>query len=264
MIKIFRSSSIGVSLIQLISTVVGVVGLFYFPLGYIEFISILIFYFLYCGIGIGLIYHRFFSHKVFEFKNSVLKFFFILVSILAGRGSPIGWVHVHREHHGFSDTDKDPHSPKFKGFRIFFPHLLSLGENFNIRLVKDLLTKDQRWINNFYFLINFAYVLILYAISSWALVFIWAIPIALTAWMMSFSTYFNHTSGYQNFETKDNSKNNWFFGYLMFGEGWHNNHHKYPKEASTRIKFWELDIIGSVILFLEKLSLIKLNIKQET
>lgn len=263
MTTLFRSSSLGVSLIQFISTVVGLFGIFYFSIGYIEVLSILLFYFLYCGIGIGLMYHRYFSHKVFEFKSPVIEFLFTAISILSGRGSPIGWVHVHREHHGFSDTDKDPHSPKFKGIKIFFPHLLSLGENFNIRLVKDLLTKEQRWINNFYLLINFVYALILCIISPWALIFLWAIPISLTAWMMSFSTYLNHTNGYQNFETNDHSKNNWFFGYTMFGEGWHNNHHKYPREATTKVKFWELDIIGAVILFLEKISLIKLNIKQE-
>lgn len=257
--KIFRSSSLGVSLIQFLSSIIGLIGIFYFPIGYAELLSIFIFYFLYCGVGIGLMYHRYFSHKVFEFKNRILKFCFIMISILAGRGSPIGWVHVHREHHGFSDTEKDPHSPRYKKFKIFFPHLLSLGENFNIRLVKDLLTKEHRLINNFYFLINLIYAVILYAIDPWFLIFIWAVPIALTAWMMSLSTYFNHTHGYQNFNTNDDSKNNWFFGYFMFGEGWHNNHHKHPTALVNTVRSWEFDLIGKLVLVLEKLSLVKLN-----
>lgn len=249
---IFRSSALAVSIIQLISTAVAAAGIYFYNFGLTEILTVGVFYFVYCGVGIGMMYHRYFSHKSFEFKNKYVQLFCIGCSILAGRGSPIGWVHVHREHHAFSDTERDPHSPKYKGWKIFFPHLLNLGENFNIKLVKDLLSKPHRIINNYYILFVLAYVIILGLISPWLIVFVWALPVALTAWMMDISTILNHTAGYRNFDTADNSRNNPVFGYLMFGEGWHNNHHKYAANISNKVQWWEFDLIGLFIRFVKK------------
>ena len=36
--------------------------------------------------------------------------------VLTGAKSPLGWAAAHRAHHQYSDTEKDPHSPKHKGF----------------------------------------------------------------------------------------------------------------------------------------------------
>lgn len=250
--KIFRSSALAVSFIQLTSTALAIAGIYFYGFGIVEIFTACFFYFIYCGLGIGMMYHRYFSHKSFEFKNRYVKNLFILFSLLAGRGSPIGWVHVHREHHAFSDTDRDPHSPKYKSWRILFPHLLHLGENFNIKLVKDLLSKSHRQINNYYMLIVLTYVVVLSLINPWLTIFVWAVPVALTAWMMDISTISNHTLGYTNFATSDNSKNNPVFGYLMFGEGWHNNHHKHAASVSNKVRWWEFDLISVVIHFVKK------------
>lgn len=250
--NLFRSSALSVSFIQIVSTILAISGIFFYGVGLEEALTIFLFYFLYCGIGIGMMYHRYFSHKSFEFKNKYVQLFCIACSLLAGRGSPIGWVHVHREHHAFSDTEKDPHSPKYKGWKILFPHLLNLGENFNIKLVKDLLSKPHRAINNYYMLIILAYVILLGLINPWLVIFVWAAPVALTAWMMDISTISNHTFGYTNFPTQDNSRNNFIFGYAMFGEGWHNNHHKHAANISNKVQWWEFDLIGLVIRFVKK------------
>ena len=42
-----------------------------------------------------------------------------------------------------------------------------------------------------------------------------------------------HLWGYRNYETDDNSRNNWFVGLLAHGEGWHNNHHAEQVSAHT-------------------------------
>jgi stearoyl-CoA desaturase (delta-9 desaturase) len=57
----------------------------------------------------------------------------------------------------------------------------------------------------------------------------------------------SHTYGYRNFETKDSSKNNWFISLILWGEGWHNNHHRNPGNFTTKIKYWEVDPIGYCI-----------------
>jgi stearoyl-CoA desaturase (delta-9 desaturase) len=225
----------------------------------VDLFVILLFYFVYCGIGIGMMYHRYFSHHSFSFKHKFVEKIFTLISALAGRGSPLGWVYVHRLHHAFSDTEKDPHSPFFAKFRIFYPSLLGLVKEFNVKIVKDMLSKFHRKLNNYYVLFILSFTIVLSLIDVKLLFICWIIPVSITAWMMSFSTFLNHYWGYTNHETRDNSRNNLFFGYLMFGEGWHNNHHKFPNSYTTKEKWWELDITSIFLKIMEKLNLIQIK-----
>lgn len=240
----FKSSSSNVLLIQLCSLAVSVLGIYNYTLGVGELTTVLIFYFLYCGIGVGMMLHRYYSHKSFTFRSAIVQKLFTAITVLAGRGSPIGWVYVHREHHAYSDTDKDPHAPN--SLSMLLPHITKV-EKVNLRLVKDLLDKENIFINDWYMLIHIVFVTALTIVNPWLTVFVWAIPVFVTATMMDVSTYYNHMLGYKNFDSRDNSKNNWIFGYSMFGEGWHNNHHSNPKEITTKIKWWEFDPISWII-----------------
>jgi stearoyl-CoA desaturase (delta-9 desaturase) len=40
-----------------------------------------------------------------------------------------------------------------------------------------------------------------------------------------------HIFGKREFATNDQSHNEWIVGLLAFGEGWHNNHHAFPRSA---------------------------------
>jgi len=51
-----------------------------------------------------------------------------------------------------------------------------------------------------------------------------------------------HGWGTRRYDTKDDSRNNWWIALLTFGEGWHNNHHRYPSSARQGFFWWELDI----------------------
>jgi fatty-acid desaturase len=66
-----------------------------------------------------------------------------------------------------------------------------------------------------------------------------------------------HVWGYQNYETTDDSRNNWWVALLTYGEGWHNNHHAYPRMAPHGHKWWEFDVTWITIRVLEKLGLVK-------
>jgi stearoyl-CoA desaturase (delta-9 desaturase) len=248
---IFKSSPWTISILQFIALVLSFIGIYVYDIGFIESITIFIFYFLYCGLGIGMMLHRYFSHRSFEISNKFLKIFLTSLAIFAGRGSPIGWVYIHRLHHGHADTNLDPHSPSHRGFKIFFPFLLKL-DSINLRIVKDLLTTQHQFIDKWYLLFHIVFVSILFLLSPWLVFFVWALPISITNLAMDTSTIVNHIVGYRNFQTNDNSKNNLFFGYCTFGEGWHNNHHKYPQSATTQVRFWEIDVIGLFIKLLDK------------
>jgi len=42
---------------------------------------------------------------------------------------------------------------------------------------------------------------------------------------------------------------------LAFGEGWHNNHHAFPKSARHGLRWWQLDMSYLVIRALESFGL---------
>ena len=198
--------------------------------------------------------HRYFSHKSFEFKNDILKWFFTLLSVLSGRGSPLGWSYLHRKHHVYSDTEKDPHSPKYLGYKIFgFGHYKKQEEEpMQIFLVKDLMTKEQLFIHKWYMAIVLSFVFALAIINLELLYFIWILPAFLVHISQTNFNYFGHTTGYRNFVTKDDSRNNiWLFPFIL-GEAWHNNHHANPKDCSTQVKDKEYDPVMTIISIVKK------------
>jgi fatty-acid desaturase len=52
-----------------------------------------------------------------------------------------------------------------------------------------------------------------------------------------------HAFGYQNYDTGDYSRNNFFVALITSGEGWHNNHHAEPGSACNQRQWWEIDLV---------------------
>jgi stearoyl-CoA desaturase (delta-9 desaturase) len=64
-----------------------------------------------------------------------------------------------------------------------------------------------------------------------------------------------HLWGYQNYDTGERSRNNWFVALIAAGEGWHNNHHAQPRSAKHGHRWFELDLTYATIRLLEKMGL---------
>jgi stearoyl-CoA desaturase (delta-9 desaturase) len=64
-----------------------------------------------------------------------------------------------------------------------------------------------------------------------------------------------HTFGHRAFETTDRSHNQWMVGLLALGEGWHNNHHAFPRSAVHGLDRWQLDLSATLITTFERLGL---------
>ena len=71
--------------------------------------------------------------------------------------------------------------------------------------------------------------------------------------------WFAHKFGYVNFKVNDTEKNLLPLDILMFGESYHNNHHKLGGRANFGVKWWELDPAYPIILFFNALGIIKLK-----
>jgi fatty-acid desaturase len=73
-------------------------------------------------------------------------------------------------------------------------------------------------------------------------------------WMVNSLTHF---WGSRRFDTRDDSRNNWFVALLSFGEGWHNNHHADPTSARHGLAWYEIDMSWLAIRSLETVGLVK-------
>lgn len=250
--RYLTASAATLSFIQLFSVIASAWAFYRYDITFVEITLIVFGYFLYSGIGISLMMHRYWTHKSFEFKHPFLEFIFTYIAVVAGRGSPIGWVYVHRLHHAFSDTSKDPHDPKTVGWRIFFPHLIKYGETIDKKIIKDLFNKEHLTINKYYLLYVLGWSLFLLLLNPVLFFFFYAVPVMLTFIGLDLFVFLTHKYGYRNFASRDDSKNNWFISLILWGEGWHNNHHHDPKNFTTKVKSWEYDPLGYFIKFIKK------------
>ena len=248
----FSASTKSVSLIQYLTIILSVGGIFFFNFTLENYLTLLIFYFLYSGIGVSMMLHRYYSHKSFDFKYPIVKWLFTWFSIVSGRGSMIGWVYIHRLHHTFSDTETDPHYSVNGLKEILFPSYDKFIKKVNLRLVKDMLSKENIFIDKHYLLLLFVWVILLGLVGIEFLYFAWILPVSVTHLTFNTFLYSGHKLGYRNYQTRDNSKNSYLYALLLWGEGWHNNHHNNPGKWKLTEKWWELDVVGQVIEFVKK------------
>jgi stearoyl-CoA desaturase (delta-9 desaturase) len=83
-------------------------------------------------------------------------------------------------------------------------------------------------------------------------VFVRLVFVLHSTWLVNSAS---HMWGYRNYETTDDSRNNWWVALLTYGEGWHNNHHAYPRMALHGHRWWELDLTFRTIRLMQRLGL---------
>ncbi|MDP6556678.1 MAG: acyl-CoA desaturase [Pirellulaceae bacterium] len=210
----------------------------------------------FCGsIGVCLGYHRLLTHGAFK-VHKVTRWVIAFLGSLSGEGQAIDWVANHRKHHAHSDHDGDPHTPLDGGV---WAHTLWMcwsirGEQYEKhvnRWAPDLARDPvMRWIGYMFLPAHILSGIALLGVGYWmgggmmaASMLVWGLFVRLiivlhVTW---FVNSWSHMWGYRNYETTDNSRNNWLVALLAFGEGWHNNHHAYPRMASQGHKWWEID-----------------------
>lgn len=204
-------------------------------------------YFCYSCLGMAIGVHRALTHKAFKLARPV-EILFSVFGALGGTGSPLGWIANHRTHHAEADTEGDPHSPEHMGWSLLWKGARTDMQWWRVR---DILRDPvQRFLHRYYTLVLGAWGLFLLAIDPWALAFGLLIPASLQITVTNLSSILGHGHGYRNYETKDESTNNWLIAILAWGEGWHNNHHARPSHWTLRRKIWEFDPSAWVIRLL--------------
>lgn len=219
--------------------------------------------------------HRYAAHQVFTMSKRTEKITFLLTWLCQGPSylSAYGYGIMHRMHHAYTDTDKDPHSPKYDG-NMF--SMMWKTKNIYQDINNQRITVDQKFMKNVPQWKNFDR----FASSrssriTWGVVYFLLFLTFTTAWwqwlllpvlyLMApihgvIINWFGHIYGYINFKTTDTSKNLFRFDFLMMGEGYHNNHHKYSSRANFGgVNWYEVDVTYVIMRILNKIGIIKLK-----
>lgn len=229
------------------------------------------------GMGITIGFHRLLAHRSFE-TYRWMRVFWMAMGALSVEGSPLVWCTVHRRHHEHSDKTGDPHSPNLHGNGIvntlrglwhaqigwLFTGHWSYPEL--DRYVPDLLEdKMLVSVDRAYYLWVLLSLSIPTAIGGLAtmngsgalLGLLWGglVRIFITHHITWSINSVCHVFGRREFQSHDNSRNNFICGVLGIGEGWHNNHHAFPTSARHGLRWWQLDLSWLVIQAMERTGL---------
>jgi stearoyl-CoA desaturase (delta-9 desaturase) len=249
--KMFESNSETLNKIQSFTFLSVIAGFFYFDFTILNIGLTVISFYVYSIFGLSMTMHRYYTHKSFE-MHPILHWIFTFIAILTGRGSPLGWVYIHRLHHAFSDSNKDPHGPAATGFKLFGFKPIESKTKPNLFIVKELMTPPQLFITKYYLLIIISWLLVLGLINLDLIYFTWFLPVFCVQLSQNCFNHFAHTSGYRNFNTKDNSTNNIWLWPFILGDAWHNNHHANAEKTTTKVQRFEFDPVSAFINLIKK------------
>lgn len=209
------------------------------------------------GIGITVGFHRMLTHHSFQAHHAV-RFVLLALGCMAGHTDPIRWTAIHLQHHAHSDLDDDPHTP-LQG--LFHAHLgwIYDGIDPHPEVYARWLLKDRMALffqQTFVGWLALGYI-VPFLLGGWTGL-LWG---GLVRMFLSHHITWSvnsvcHMFGKRPFATHDQSTNNWWIGLLALGEGWHNNHHAFPRSAIHGLRWWQIDLSACVIVILERLGLV--------
>ncbi len=214
-------------------------------------------------IGIEVGYHRCFSHRAFEVSPNGARLLLVMGSI-AYQGALFWWVSTHRQHHAKTDREGDPHSPNLHDGTLtsrikaaIWAHYLwamfheKPSETRKVPPVFDLLKRREIWtLERYYQWIAIAGLILpgviglMYepSLQSFISGVLWGglirVFAASNAFMLLNSC--GHLVGTRPYAAQG-SRNNGILALFTFGQGWHNNHHAFPRAACLWLRPWQFD-----------------------
>ena len=218
--------------------------------------------------------HRYSAHKMFTMNRFWERFFYLLTFVTQGSSflNPRAYAILHRMHHAYSDSEKDPHSP------LFFNNVFGMmwrTKTVYADLVTHRLTPKKAFERDYPVWPVFDDIAESYWCRfAWVGVYIWFYATFATAWWMYLILPFHfiigpiqgavvnwcgHKYGYSNFDNSDHSRNSLAWDFLMIGELFQNNHHKHPNRANFAYRWYEIDPTYPLVKFLDLLHVIRLR-----
>jgi len=202
------------------------------------------------------------------------KFFYLILLISQGSSflNPRAYAILHRMHHAYSDTEKDPHSPHF--FKDVFGMMIAT-KNMYLAYLLHKIEPEPAFRGNYP-----EWPVVDRIGDSWlwrlacAAFYIWFYVTFATQWWMflllpihflmgplhgAIVNWCGHKYGYSNHDNEDHSKNSLPWDFLLMGELFQNNHHKKPNSPNFASKWWEFDPTYPMMKVLHWMRIIKIR-----
>jgi len=202
------------------------------------------------------------------------KFFYLATFLAQGSSflNPRAYAIMHRMHHAYSDTEKDPHSPHFFkdviGLMIKTKNIYLDYVNFKIEpepAFRDnyptwpLIDRiGDLWITRSIFILLYVAFYIQFA-EFWWMYLLLPVHFLMGPIHGAVVNWCGHKYGYSNYDNHDHSKNTLPLDFLMLGELFQNNHHKKPNSVNFASRWFEFDPSYPIIKLLHYLRIIKLR-----
>lgn len=183
-------------------------------------------------------YHRYYSHKSFK-AGKIFQVATNALSLFVGSGPYLTRAAIHRQHHAYSDTEKDPSSPRHHGFWKIYFNIWGLDHNIERKFFKGLIDDPiLKFFHKHYFKMVSILVVVLFIIDPLLLVFAYAIPCILSSHLFGLFNAYLHKDG--------DAKNCHWLNALTAGEGYHKTHHdnaKLLKQGPFDPTYWFIKTI---------------------
>lgn len=186
--------------------------------------------------------------------------------------NPRAYAIMHRMHHAYSDTEKDPHSPHFfkdvigmmvQTKNIYLDYVRfkiepepAFRDNYPTWPLIDRI--GDLWITRSLFIAFYIAFYIQFA-EYWWMFLLLPIHFLMGPIHGAVVNWCGHKYGYSNYDNDDHSKNSLPLDFLMLGELFQNNHHKKPNNVNFALKWYEFDPSYPIIKLMHHLRIIRLR-----
>ena len=250
-------------------------GVSYALINSVRWFELILFLTGYCmaniSVGIGL--HRLWSHDAYK-TNKYVEFVLAVLSAGTLQGPALSWASNHFNHHTYTDTEKDPHTPqkyksRFMGFLWSHMGWMLVGEGSyksinRVTMMKLGKNKILRWQLKYYWQIAIAMNTIVPAFIGFVFggnalaVYAGFVFIGLGRALQQQATFFVnslcHFIGTQKY-TNGTSRDTWWLAFMLLGENWHNFHHAFPSDYRNGTKWYQADVNKWLIYLMSKCGL---------
>jgi stearoyl-CoA desaturase (Delta-9 desaturase) len=204
-------------------------------------------------------YHRYFAHRSYRLPRWA-QLVMAVGGTTAFQKGPLWWAAHHRDHHRWSDTERDVHSP-IRGF--WWSHvgwiLCDRWSGTDLDRIRDFAKYPElRWLNRNDWVAPAVLAGLTFAFGGWAGL---VVGFGLSTVLLWHGTFLvnslAHVVGRRRYATSDTSRNSFVIALLTNGEGWHNNHHHYQASARQSFRWWEWDPSFYVLWLLERVGVVR-------
>lgn len=219
-------------------------------------------------------HHRYAAHRMFTMNPFWERVSYLLVFFAQGSSflNPRAYAIMHRLHHAHSDTEKDPHSPMFHKTlpAMMFRTLQTYRGLLQRRIVpdKDLVGWAPEWkfLDNFgdFWLVRVTWGVLYVGLYAWFATEWWMFLFLPLHFLMgpihgAIVNWCGHKYGYTNYDLDDHSRNTLVWDFLMLGELFQNNHHKWPNKINFACRWFEMDPTYPLLKILHWVRIIRLR-----